>query len=84
MQLLKGYNQKYSKTHDENFIYIHHSYYRAVHTLTGKTPYETYFGYLSPLALDIVYGKQEGVREDLIGDALKEEKNVEKIGRAHV
>jgi hypothetical protein len=34
--------------------------------------------------LDFVYGKQGGVREDLTEDALKEEKNVEKINQIHL
>ena len=34
---------------------------------------------MPPSPLDVVYGLQGAVREDLIGDALKEEKNVEKV-----
>jgi hypothetical protein len=84
VQLLRGYNQKHPKTWDENMIYIQHSYNRAVHTSTGKSPFETCFGYFPPSPLDVVYGKQGGVREDLTGDALKEEKIVEKIRKIHL
>jgi hypothetical protein len=48
-----------------------------VNTSNGKSPFETCFGYLPPSPLDVVYGQQGGVREDLTRDALKEEKFVE-------
>jgi hypothetical protein len=79
VQLLRGYNQKHLKTWDENMIYIQHSYIRAIHTSIGKSPFETFFWYFPPSPLDVVYGQQGGVREDLTGDALKEKKIVEKI-----
>jgi hypothetical protein len=78
VQLLRGYNHKHPKIQDENLIYTQHSYNRVVHTSTGKSPFETCFGYLPPSPLDFVYG-QGGEREDLTGDALKVEKLVEKI-----
>jgi hypothetical protein len=53
-------------------IYIQHSYNREVHTSTSKSHFETCFGYFPPSPLDVAYGKQRGVREDLTGDALKE------------
>jgi hypothetical protein len=71
VQLLRGYNQKHPKTWDENLIYIQHYYNISVHTSIGKSPFETFFGYFPPSLLDVVYGKQGEVREDLIGDALK-------------
>jgi hypothetical protein len=65
VQRLRGYNQKHTNTWDENLIYIKHSYSRAVHTSTGKPPFETCFGYLTPLPLYVVYGQQGGGREEL-------------------
>jgi hypothetical protein len=65
-------------------IYIQHSYNKAVHTSTGKSPFETCFGYFPPSPLDVVYVKKGGVRENLIGDALKEGKIVEKIKQIHL
>jgi hypothetical protein len=63
VQHLRGYNQKHTNTWDGNLIYIKHSYNRLVHTSTGKPPFETFFGYLTPLPLDVVYGQQGGGRE---------------------
>jgi hypothetical protein len=83
VQLLRGYNQKYPKTWNENLIYTQHSYNRAVHPYTDKSPFETCFGYFPPSPLDVVYG-QQGVREDLTRDALKVEKFVEKIKQIHL
>jgi hypothetical protein len=66
-------------------IYIQHSYNRAIHTSTGKSPFETCFGYFPPSPLDVVYGQQGGVREDIIiGEALKVKKFVEKIRQIHL
>jgi hypothetical protein len=72
VQLLRGYNQKNLKRWDENMIYIHHSYNRAFHTSNGKSPFETCFGHFPPSPLDVVYGQQGGVRENIIRDSLKE------------
>jgi hypothetical protein len=71
MHLLRGYNQNHLKTCDENLIYIQHSYNRSIHTSSGKSPFANCFGYFPPSPFDVVYGQQGGVREDLIGDALK-------------
>ena len=54
-------------------IYIQHSYNRAVNTSTGKSHFETRFGYFLPSPLDVVYG-HKGVREEPTRDGLKEEK----------
>jgi hypothetical protein len=62
---------------------IQHSYNRVVHTSTGKSHFETFFGYFSPSPLDVVYVQQGGVREDIIGEYLKVEKFIEKIRKIH-
>jgi hypothetical protein len=80
----EGLQSEASKTWDENMVYIQHSYNRAVHTSTGKSPFETCFGYFPPSPLDIAYGKQGGVREDLTGDALRAEFFIEKIRKIHI
>ena len=64
-------------------IYIQHSYNRVVDTSISKSPFETFLGYLQPSPLDVVYG-QQGVREDIIGEALKVEKSVENIRQIHL
>jgi len=64
-------------------IYIYLSYNRAIHTSTGKSPFETFFGYFSPSALDYAYELQLGVMEDMTGESVKTEKFVEKIRQVH-
>jgi hypothetical protein len=71
-------------TWDENIIYIQHSYNRAIHTSTSKYPFKTCFGYLLPSPLDVVYGKQRGVRENFMGEALTTKKFVEKNRWIHL
>ena len=65
VKIFRGYNQKHPKTWDENMVYIQHYYNRENYTSTGKSPFETGFGYFPPSPLDITYGKQGGVRETL-------------------
>jgi hypothetical protein len=59
----------------KNIIYTQPSYNRESYTYTSMSPFETFYGYFPPSHLDVVYRQQGGVREDLTGDALKEEKN---------
>lgn len=67
----------------ENMVYIQHYYNRVVHTSRGDSPFETFFGYFPLSPLDIAYGKQV-VREDIIGDDLRDEKIIEKIRKIHL
>jgi hypothetical protein len=64
-------------------IYIQHSYNRVVHTSTGKSPFETFFGYFPHSPLDVFYGSK-GVREDTIGEELIVDKFVENIIHIHL
>jgi hypothetical protein len=82
VHLLRGYNQKHPNTWDENLIYIQHSYNRVVHISTNKSPFETCFGHLPPSPLDVVYGQQEGVMEDIMGDALKQKNLLKRLGKS--
>jgi hypothetical protein len=65
-------------------IYIQHSYNTEIYTSTRKLLFVTWFGYFPPSPLDVVYGQQRGVREDLREDALKVEKLVENIKQIHL
>jgi hypothetical protein len=62
VQLLRGYNNKHPKTWDEKLVYIQHSYNRALHSSTNKSPFETCFGYLPPSPFDIVWTIKEEAR----------------------
>jgi hypothetical protein len=59
VKLLRGYNKKHPKTWDEQLFYIQHSYNRALHSSTNKSPFKTCFGYLPPSQFDIVYRQQK-------------------------
>ena len=84
VHILRGYNYTHLKTWDENIIYIKNSYNRAIYTSTGKSPFETFFGYFPPSSLDVVYGHQGGVREGITREALKAKKFVEKTRQIHL
>lgn len=66
------------KTCDEDLVYIQQCYNITMHTSTGKSSFETCFGYLPPSPLDIEYGQQE-VREDITRNSLRVVKFVEEI-----
>jgi len=79
VQLLRGYNENHLKTWDENMVYIQHSYNKAIHTSTRKSPFETCFGCLPPSPLDSAYEKQGGVRKDITGNALRADNFINNI-----
>jgi hypothetical protein len=81
---LRVYNQKHPKTWYENMIYIQHSYNIAIYNSTSKSPFETLFGYFPPLPLEVSYGHQGEVKENITREPLKEEKFVEKIRHIHL
>ena len=60
-------------------IYIHHSYNKTIHTFNGRYSFETFFGYLPPSHLNVVYGQQGRVREDTTSEALRAENFIDKI-----
>jgi hypothetical protein len=60
-------------------IYVQHSYNIVVHTSTSKSHFETLFWYFLTSPLDFAYGKQGGMREDIIGEALRVNNFFEKI-----
>jgi hypothetical protein len=70
VHLLMGYIYNHPKTWDGNMIYFHYSYNKVVHNFTGKSHFETFFGYFTPSPLDVVYGQQGGVMEYIIEEAL--------------
>ena len=73
VQLLRIYNHKPHPKMDDNLIYIQHSHNKEIYTSIGKSPFEAFFGYLLDSPLDVVYGQQEGVREDTTSEALTTE-----------
>jgi hypothetical protein len=78
--ILRSYNQKHPKhlkNWDEITIYIQYSYNRSIQTSISKSPFGNFFGYFPPLPLDVVYGKKRGMKEDITGEALREEKFIE-------
>ena len=71
-------------TWDDNMIHIQHSYNRGIHTSVCKSHFEMCFGYQPPSLQDVVYGKQEIVRENTINEALRAKKFIDKIRQIHL
>jgi hypothetical protein len=84
VHILKGYNHKHPRTWDENFIYTQHSYNRTIHHSTSKSPFGIFFGYFPHSPLDVVHGKQGGVREYTTLESLNDTKFIDKIKQIHL
>ena len=54
VQLLCMYNQKHHRTWDDNLPYIQHSYNRAQHSSTGKSPFEICYGFQPLMPIDLI------------------------------
>jgi hypothetical protein len=79
--LLRGYFNKHPKLWDENIPYVHHVYNRALHSSTQSSSFETCFGYLPKVPLDLMYGRDADVNEELIEDRAR--KFIQRIQQIH-
>jgi hypothetical protein len=66
--LLQGYCSKHPKVWDEQIPYVQHAYNRALHSSTHNSPFETCFGYLPKVPLDLMYGRDADVNEEQTED----------------
>jgi hypothetical protein len=65
---LQGYCNKHPKLWDEHIPYVQHAYNRSLHSSTQNSPFETCFGYLPKLPLDLMYGRDADVNEERTED----------------
>jgi hypothetical protein len=65
---LRGYCSKHPKLWDEEIPYVHHAYNRSLHSSTQSSPFETCFGYLPKVPLDLMYGRDVDVNEERTED----------------
>jgi hypothetical protein len=61
---LRGYCNKHPKLWDEQIPYVHHDYNQALHSSTQSSPFETCFGYLPKVPLDLMYGRDVDSNEE--------------------
>lgn len=84
VQLLRRYCSKHPKNWDEYTIYIQHSYNRAIHASTNRTPFETCFGYLPSSPFDCTFGQQDDHDQTVPKEEEQVEKFIEKIQHVHM
>ena len=65
---LRGYYNKCPKVWDEHIPYVKHAYNRALHSSTQISTFETCFGYLPKVPLDLMYERDVIVNEDQTED----------------
>jgi hypothetical protein len=61
---LLGYCNKHPKLWDEQIPYAQHAYNQALHSSTQISPFETCFGYLPKVPLNLMYGRDVDVNEE--------------------
>jgi hypothetical protein len=79
--LLQGYYNKHPKSWDEYIPYVQHAYNRALHSSTKSSPFETCFGYLPKVPLDLLYGRDVDVNEEGTKDRAR--KFIQRIQEIH-
>jgi hypothetical protein len=62
--LIRGYCSKHPNLWDEQIPYVQHVYNRYLHSSTQISPFETCFGYLPKVPLDLMYGRDDDVNEE--------------------
>jgi hypothetical protein len=61
---LRGYCNKNPKLWYEMIPYVQHAYNQVVHSSTQCSPFETCFGYLHKVPLDLMYGRDADTNEE--------------------
>jgi hypothetical protein len=61
---LRGYCSKHPKLWDEHITYVQHAYNQALYSSTQCSPFETCFGYLPKVPLDLMYGTDADSNEE--------------------
>jgi hypothetical protein len=61
---LRGYYSKHPKLWDEQIPNVQHAYNRALHSSTQSSPFETFFGYLPKVPLDLMYRRDADENEE--------------------
>jgi hypothetical protein len=62
---LRGYYKNHPKLWDEQIPYVQHAYNRDLHSSTQSSNFETCFGYLPNVPLDLMYGRDVDVNKEL-------------------
>jgi hypothetical protein len=79
--LLRGYYSKHPKLWDEHIPYVQHAYNRSLHSSTQFSPFQTCFGYLPKVPLDLMYGRDVDLNEERNED--KARKFIQRIHLVH-
>ena len=58
VHLHRSYCNKHPKLWDESLHYVHHTYNKALHSSTNRSPFETCYGYLPKSPMDFVFSDE--------------------------
>ena len=83
VHMLRGYNSKHPKTWDESLPYLQFAFNHSVHSSSGKTPFETCYGYIPSSPFDMVFVTEPTMDGKVESDRLQAQKFLEKISTIH-
>jgi hypothetical protein len=81
VHFLRGYCSKHPELWDDQIHYIQHAYNRALHSFTQCSSFETCFGYLPKVPLDLMYGKDVDSNEER--NEYRARKFIQRIQQVH-
>ncbi|KAK1382530.1 hypothetical protein POM88_020265 [Heracleum sosnowskyi] len=83
LHMLLGYNAKNPKNWDESLPYLQFAFNQVVHSSSGKSPFETCYGYLPPSPFNLAFTTNEV--QDRKGETskLRAQRFLEKISQIH-
>ena len=83
VHMLRGYNSRHPKTWDESLPYLQFAFNRSIHSSSGRSPFETCYGYLPPSPFDMVFSSGDSVEGKEGSERQKAQKFLEKIASIH-
>nr|ABD63115.1 hypothetical protein 18.t00011 [Asparagus officinalis] len=81
--MLRGYNFKHPKIWDESLPYLQFVFNRAIHGSSGKSPFETCYGFLPSSPFDIVFSSEATADGKEGSERQHAQRFLEKIAHIH-
>ena len=83
VHMLRGYSSKHPKTWDESLPYLQFAFNRAIHSSSGKSPFETCYGFLPPSPFDLVFSCDSSEKGKEGDERARAHRFLEKIATIH-
>ncbi|KAL5721185.1 hypothetical protein ACHQM5_013777 [Ranunculus cassubicifolius] len=81
--MLRGYSSRHPKTWDESLPYLQFAFNKAIHSSSGKSPFDTCYGFLPPSSFDLVFSSDASVQGKEGDERAKAQRFLEKTATIH-